>query len=211
MLERLAPVIDYVAIHRYVGEKPERYREVLGTARTLEYMIQQTRHIIEAVCTEMKLDKKIGIAVNEYNIMRDWSSGAGPGDHRFELSFNLRDALWLATVLNLFQRNADFVKFANYSELVNVVAPIRTNDAGIFLQTVYYTLQLYSRHCGSRLLTTEVDTETFATSIEPAGLGDKTVPATSAPMPYLDISATRSDSHVSLIATNLHAHHEGQD
>jgi alpha-L-arabinofuranosidase len=204
MLERLAPVIDYVAIHRYVGEKPETYREVLGSVRTLEHMIQQTRHVIEDVRAELKLTKKIGIAVNEYNIMRDWSTGAGPGDHRFELSFNLRDALWLATVLNLFQRNADLVKFANYSELVNAVAPIRTNDAGMFLQTVYHTLRLYSRHCRSQLLTTEVDAETFATSIEPAGLGDKTVPARSAPMPYLDFSATFADSGLALIVTNLH-------
>ena len=204
MLERLAPVIDYVAIHQYVGEKPDRYRDVLGSARTLEQMIQKTRSVIEEVRAKLKLDKQIGIAFNEYNIMRDWSTGAGPTDHRFELSFNLRDALWLATVLNLFQRNADLVKFANYSELVNVVAPIRTNDAGMFRQTVYYTLQVYSRHCGSRLLETHVDTETFATNVEPGDLGDTTVPPTSEPMPYLDVSATRDDSGLSLIVTNLH-------
>jgi alpha-L-arabinofuranosidase len=206
MLERLAPVIDYVAIHQYLGEKPELYREVLGTSRTLEHMIQRTRGVIEEVLAEQNLHKEIGIAFNEYNIMRDWSSGAGADDHRFELSFNLRDALWLATVLNLFQRNADSVKFANYSELVNVVAPIRTNDAGIFLQTVYHTFQLYSRHCGSRLLETDVDTETFATNIEPADLGDKGVPSKSAPMPYLDVSATRGESGFSLVVTNLHDH-----
>jgi alpha-N-arabinofuranosidase len=205
MLERLSPIIDYVAIHQYVGESPDRYREVLGTSRTFQHMIQRTRQVIKEVLAEQKLNKEIGIAFNEYNIVRDWSSGAGPGDHRFELSFNLRDALWLATVLNLFQRNADVVKFANYSELVNVVAPIRTNDAGMFCQTVYYTLQLYSRHCGSRLLETHVDTETFATSIEPADVGDKAVPSKSEPMPYLDVSATRGDSGLSLIVTNLHA------
>lgn len=204
MLERLAAVIDYVAIHQYVGETPDRYRRVLGTARTLEHMIQQTRAVIQAVRAELKLTKEIGIAFNEYNIMRDWSSGAGPSDHRFELSFNLRDALWLATVLNLFQRNADLVKFANYSELVNVVAPIRTNEAGMFRQTVYHTLRLYSLHCGARLLETQVDTETFATNIEAPGLGDTTVPPTSEPMPYLDVSATRGDSGLSLIVTNLH-------
>lgn len=204
MLKRLAPVIDYVAIHQYVGETPDRYRNVLGSARTMERMIQETRSVIEEVLTEQKLNKQIGIAFNEYNIMRDWSSGAGPTDHRFELSFNLRDALWLATVLNLFQRNADVVKFANYSELVNVVAPIRTSDTGMFRQTVYHTLQLYGRHCGSRLLPTHVDTETFATDIEPADLADKTVPPTSEPMPYLDVSATRDDSGFSLIVTNLH-------
>ena len=96
------------------------------------------------------------------------------------------------------------MKFGNYSELVNVVAPIRTNDTGMFRQTVYYTLQLYSRHCGSQLLETEVDTQTFATSIEPADLGDKSVPPTSEPMPYLDVSATLGDSGLSLIVTNLH-------
>ena len=204
MLERLAPVIDYVAIHRYVGERPDRYREVLGTARTLEHMISQTRAVIETVRSEQKLNKEIGIAFNEYNIVRDWSTGLGPDDHRFELSFNLRDALWLATVLNLFQRNADLVKFANYSEIVNVVAPIRTNDTGMFRQTMYYTLQLYSRHCGSRLLETHVDTETFAVKIEPPGLGDKTVPETAEPMPYLDVSATRGDDDISLMVANLH-------
>ncbi len=57
MLERLAPVIDYVAIHQYIGETPERYRHVLGTARTLERMIQQTRAVIETVLAEKQLNK----------------------------------------------------------------------------------------------------------------------------------------------------------
>lgn len=146
----------------------------------------------------------IGIAFNEYNIVRDWGGLFGPADHRFELSFNLRDALWLATVLNAFQRHCDVVKCANYSELVNVVAPLRTNDTGMFRQTVYHTLQLYSRHCGSQLLETRVDTETFPVAIEPPDVAGTTAPEAAEAMPYLDVSATREDSTLSLIVTNLH-------
>lgn len=204
MLERLAHLIDYVAIHQYVGDTPDRYRQVLGTARTLEQMIQQTHEVIKEVCAEQKLNKEIGIAFNEYNIVRDWGGLFGPADHRFELSFNLRDALWLATVLNVFQRHCDVVKCANYSELVNVVAPLRTNDTGMFRQTVYHTLQLYSRHCGAQLLEVRVDTETFPGVVEPPDVAGTTGPESAEAMPYLDVSATRENSTLCLIVTNLH-------
>ena len=39
--------------------------------------------------------------------------------------------------LNSFIRHANIVKMANLAQLVNVIAPIFTNEQGLFLQTIY--------------------------------------------------------------------------
>jgi len=52
----------------------------------------------------------------------------------------------VAGFLNSLINHADVVKIANLAQLVNVIAPIFTNDKGLFLQTIYYPLQLFSTH-----------------------------------------------------------------
>jgi len=66
------------------------------------------------------------------------------GRHILEDRYNLGDALVVATFLNSFVNQAHILKMANMAQLVNVIAPIFTNDQGIFLQTIYYPLQLFA-------------------------------------------------------------------
>ncbi|HTR38161.1 MAG TPA: alpha-L-arabinofuranosidase C-terminal domain-containing protein [Bryobacteraceae bacterium] len=55
-----------------------------------------------------------------------------------------KDALVVATFLNAFMNHAHIVKIANMAQLVNVIAPIFTNENGLFLKTIYYPLQLFA-------------------------------------------------------------------
>ena len=89
--------------------------------------------------------------------------------------YNLRDALWVASGLNIFHRNCTTVKLADMAQLVNVIAPIMANDSGIVLQTTYFPLKLYTDYCGDVALDALVQSDTFP------GLAD---------VPYLDVSAT---------------------
>jgi alpha-N-arabinofuranosidase len=59
--------------------------------------------------------------------------------------------------------HADVVKIANLAQLVNVIAPIFTNDKGLFLQTIYYPLQLFSRNVKGNSLELLVDGPSYKT------------------------------------------------
>jgi alpha-N-arabinofuranosidase len=81
-------------------------------------------------------------ALDEWNITNNWSDGSKRDDvHKFEISYNLRDALWVASALNSIQRNCQTVRMANLAQLVNVIAPIYTTPNGMLLRTTYYPLE----------------------------------------------------------------------
>ncbi len=52
----------------------------------------------------------------------------------------------VATFLNSFINHSHIVKIANMAQMVNVIAPIFTNEKGMFLQTIYYPLQLFANN-----------------------------------------------------------------
>jgi alpha-N-arabinofuranosidase len=67
-------------------------------------------------------------------------------------------------MLNTFVNNAHIVKIANMAQLVNVIAPIFTNEKGLFLQTIYYPLQLFAANAQGTALEVFVDSPRTAQS-----------------------------------------------
>src|SRR5947208_14498622 len=109
----------------------------------------------------MPRNKKIYIAWDEWNV---WyrARGAGQrGRNILEERYNLEDALVVATFLNSFLNHAHIVKMANMAQLVNVIAPIFTNDKGMFLQTIFYPLQLFANNSKGTALELHVDSHKY--------------------------------------------------
>ena len=78
--------------------------------------------------------------------------------------------------LNSFIRHANIVKMANLAQLVNVIAPIFTNEKGLFLQPIYFPIAEYGKQRGNIALDVLVTSPTYRVgSREPLG--------------YLDVSA----------------------
>jgi alpha-N-arabinofuranosidase len=115
----------------------------------------------------------IYIAWDEYNV---WYRARGGqfarGENALEEKYNLEDALVIAGFLNAFVRNADVVKMANMAQLVNVIAPIFTNEKGLFRQTIYFPLQLFANNVHGTALDVHVDCETYNTEEFPIGLSE---------------------------------------
>lgn len=105
--------------------------------------------------------------------------------------YNLRDALWIASGLNMFHRYCQTVKLADVAQLVNVIAPIMTSPTGMVLQTTYYPLKLYTEQCGNVALDALVRSDTFP------GLPE---------VPYLDVSATTDEQNQKLTLTVVNRH-----
>src|SRR5439155_21661877 len=93
-----------------------------------------------------------------------WYRGPGTGQRGrriLEERYNLEDALVVATFLNAFVNHAHIVKIANMAQLVNVIAPIFTNEKEMFLQTIYYPLQLFANNTKGKALELLVDSPKY--------------------------------------------------
>ena len=204
VIEKLVHIADYISVHQYEGS-PDYY-EMLGSIQRLEKHIRDTEAMIELTdplrvagdpILEWSLPKKkqrMEIAVDEWNVWyrkRDiWRRDV---PNPVEEVYNLRDALWVATGLNLFQRMGKAVTMANLAQMVNVLAPMLTSKTGLVLQPTYFPMKLYSRECGSSYLPAQVTSPTFSSK-------------SFAEVPYLDVSATADEgkTFLALVVVNRH-------
>ncbi len=203
ILEELRDVVDYLALHMYVGNPDDNYYNFLSTPLVLE---QRTKIVKGMIMREMdnayRGDRDpIYIAWDEYNIWyRARTDESMQGTRALEEHYNLEDALVIAGFLNAFIRNADIVKMANMAQLVNVIAPIFAEEKGMFKQTIYYPLQLFSNNVYGTSLDVFVDCKTYDTEEFYIGLGESTTKQED--VPYLDVSATYNKGQMILCVVN---------
>lgn len=203
ILHELRDVVDYIALHMYVGNVENNYYDFLSTPLVLE---QRTKIVKGMIAREMENADRgnrppIYIAWDEYNIWyRARNEETMAGTRALEEHYNLEDALVISGFLNAFIRNADIVKMANMAQLVNVIAPIFTNEKGMFKQTIYYPLQLFSQNVKGTSLDVFVDCDEYNTDRFPIGLGESTTQQNN--VPYLDVSATYNNGEVVICVLN---------
>jgi alpha-N-arabinofuranosidase len=140
--------------------------------------------MIERARYEQNVAHPIHVAYDEWNVWfreREQTSG-------LEERYNLSDALAVATYLNIFARHCETVKIANLAQMVNVIAPIFTNDEGLFLQTIYHPLKLCAEHMHQFVLDAYVECETYDLSTEASSWPHRV--ADLGPFDLLDVSAT---------------------
>jgi alpha-N-arabinofuranosidase len=90
----------------------------------------------------------------------------------------------------VFVRRCRTVKIANLAQLVNVIAPIFTNETGLFLQTIYLPLRLYAEHLQEVALDAHVECPTRDLSPEQEANNRAHRVADLGPFPVLDAAAT---------------------
>lgn len=188
VLEKLVELVDYISLHHY-GGSTDNAKE-FADAHAFGEQVRTLDAVITAVMSRTDKKERVAIAVDEWNIwFRSWFHRGS--NHMLEEVYNLRDALWIASGLNMFHRNCQAVKLADIAQLVNVIAPMMTNQNGVVLQTIYYPLKVYTDHCGNVALDALVQSDTFP------GLPQ---------VPYLDISATTDEANqkFTLAVVNRH-------
>lgn len=194
VLEHVVDLVDYISTHHY-GGSDDTAKEMLD-ATEFDRQVRVLDCVITEVMTRSRRKDKnqnkdrVKIAVDEWNI---WFRTTGTGDQakKLEEIYDLQDALWVASSLNMFHRYCKTVTLANMAQLVNVIAPMMTNLAGLVLQTTYWPLKLYTEQAGDVALDALVKSGTFPD-----------LPDT----PYLDVSATTDEGagKLSLAVVNRH-------
>ena len=191
VLDHLKTHIEYLALHLYVGNRDNDYYEFLANSVDLHERTRTAEGVINASLSNQPRNRRIYIAWDEWNV---WYRARGSGQRGrriLEERYNLEDALVVATLLNTFVNNAHIVKMANMAQLVNVIAPMFTDERRLFLQTIYYPLQLFAVNSHGRALHLWVDSPKY----ESKRFG---------PVPYIDTSAAYDNGTLVLNVVNRH-------
>ncbi len=140
-----------VAAH--VRRKPgERFRRISGQFCYAAGPDQDHRRRDQRGAVGAAADRKIYIAWDEWNVWYRARGDSQRGRRILEERYNLEDALVVATFLNTFVNNAHIIKIANMAQLVNVIAPMFTDEKRLFLQTIYYPLALFANNTKGKAL-----------------------------------------------------------
>ena len=199
VLEECYDMVDGISLHAYFGNTKEWSGE--STARFLAFNLDMDRHIHEvgAVCDYVqglqKSPKRLWLSFDEWNVWyraRDAQSVDGKrtiAPKLLEEVYNLEDALLVGGFINTLIRNSDRVRVACLAQLVNVIAPLVTNDTGVLRQSTFYSYNWALKYARGRVLDLRVESETYP--IKGAGLQADF--ARDADVPFVDLVATVDD------------------
>lgn len=181
VLTQLRNHIDYISVHQYVNNSDSNHKKFMTATLFTDRIIKSAEAQINEVRSRYRIAHPIYIAFDEYNVWyRAWT------EQQLEEHYNLQDALVVAQFLNCFVRNAHIVKMANMAQLVNVIAPMMVTDDKLWLQTIYYPLQLFGTNCYGQSVSAFVDGDTY-------DVGDQKN------IPYLDVSTAYNEVKEELV------------
>jgi len=198
VLEGLRHDIDYISLHTYIGNRNNNLEEFLGQSANIDQRIAIVEGLIRAVQAGQARPRPIAIAYDEWNV---WYRARGNSEHatgatRLEEIYNFEDALAMGMFFNSFFRHAHIVKMANLAQIVNVIAPIFTNEKGLFLQPIYFPIAEYAKQGGRESLQVWTSGPTYE--------------AFQTKLPYLDTSATY-DPATGMVCLNVLNRSASQD
>ena len=149
--------VDYVSMHQYHGNSDDYLENFLAKGVETEQFIKSVVSALDYVQGKRHAKKRIDISFDEWNV---WYHSHGAefekwceAPHILEDIYNFADALVVGEMLNAILRHADRVKVACLAQLVNVIAPIMTENGGkAWKQTIYYPFYYASKYGRGRSL-----------------------------------------------------------
>jgi len=144
VLEQAYDQISFLSLHQYYQNPGNNTPEFLGCAKEMDGFINTVTAICDAVGGARRTDKKVHLSFDEWNVWPKHSCDNSAdqwmiGPRRGEFEFTMEDALVFGTLLNTLIHHCDRVKMACLAQLVNVCAPIMTENGGVaWANTIYY-------------------------------------------------------------------------
>jgi alpha-N-arabinofuranosidase len=196
VLEECYDQVDGISLHNYYGNTTELTGN--STARFLAMNLDMERQIHEvgAVCDyvqgALKSPKRLWLSFDEWNIWyRARSAPFRDGKRTFapkllEEVYNLEDALLVGGFLNSLLRQSDRVRVGCLAQIVNVIAPLVTNETSVLRQSIYYPYAWALQFARGRVLDLLVESETYPIVAD----GLRADFARNDQIPFLDVAAT---------------------
>ncbi len=144
-LDHTYEYVDYISLHQYYGNPNNDTANFLANSMDMENFIQTVISTCDYIKAKKRSKKTINLSFDEWNVwfhsndqdkkIEPWSI-APP---QLEDVYTFEDALLVGSMLNTLLRHSDRIKIAAMAQLVNVIAPIMTENGGrAWKQTIFY-------------------------------------------------------------------------
>lgn len=201
VLEECYDQVDMLSLHQYFAKSGDSY-DFQTAIDAMDRYIEQVIAICDAIGAKRRSSKRIMLSFDEYNVwykarltgMLDRPKGWPVGPAFNEEMYNHEDALILGGAMISLLNHCDRVKVACLAQLVNVIAPIMTENGGpAWKQSIFFPFADASRIGHGRVLRQAVSVPSFATK-------------STADAPYLlsTVVANEEDTRVAVLALNRH-------
>lgn len=171
VLDHTYDYVDYMSLHQYYGNPTDDTMEYLCKSIDMDSFIKSVAAICDVVKAKKHSDKTLNLSFDEWNVwfhsndadakMEKWQT-APP---QLEDVYTFEDALLVGSMLMTLQNNCDRVKMACLAQLVNVIAPIMTENGGkAWAQTIFYPFMYASAYGRGTALKPVVKSEVFSTN-----------------------------------------------
>jgi alpha-L-arabinofuranosidase len=196
VLEECYDQVDGISLHNYYGNTPALTGNDTSRYLAMNLDMERQIHEIAAVCDYVqgvrKSPKRLWLSFDEWNVWyRARGGNFANGQRKFaprllEEVYNLEDALLIGGFVNTLLRQAQRVRVGCLAQIVNVIAPLVTNETSVLRQSIYYPYAWSLKYARGRVLDLLVEGETYA--IKAAGLRPDF--ARDDVVPYVDVAAT---------------------
>ncbi len=179
VLEEAWDAIDFVSLHAYYEPIDGDVDSFLASAVGMDRFIEAVIATADAVAARRRSPKRLGLSFDEWNVWYAKEFEAkGTGEEWAEAprliedEYSVTDAVVLGSLLISLLRHSDRVTAASLAQLVNVIAPIRSEPGGpAWRQTIFHPFaQTAARAKGVVLRTTQT-----APTVPTARYGDAPV------------------------------------
>lgn len=147
-LEHTYDVADFISLHQYYGNKNNDTANFLALSLDMDHFIKTVISTCDYVKAKKRSKKTINLSFDEWNV---WFHSNASDEETMknnpwqkapallEDAYTFEDALVVGCMLITFIKHADRLKMACLAQLVNVIAPIMTeNNGGSWKQTIFY-------------------------------------------------------------------------
>ncbi len=210
VLEECYDQVDGISLHNYYGNTPALTGGDSARYLAMNLDMERQIHEIAAVCDYVqglqKSPKRLWLSFDEWNVWyraRDPKARDGQGKfapHLLEEVYNLEDALLVGGFLNTLLRQSDRVRVGCLAQIVNVIAPLVTNETSVLRQSIYFPYAWALKFAHGNVLDLQVEGDTYPIKAE----GLRADFARNDQVPYLDVAATLNppDGRVSVFILN---------
>lgn len=171
VLEECYENVDYISLHIYLSNEDDDLQTFLASPVGMDDFIDTVTKTCDYVKAKKRSSKTINLSFDEWNVW--FHSNAQDediykrtpwqvGPPLLEDIYTFEDALVVGGMLNALIRHADRVKIGCLAQLVNVIAPIMTeNDGSVWKQTIFYPFYYASIYGRGTALNISMDSPTY--------------------------------------------------
>jgi len=188
--------VDYLSLHIYLKNPEDDLATYMASPLGMDDFIETVVKTADFIKAKKRSNKTIYLSFDEWNVWfhsrqqdedmlsrKPWVVGPP----LLEDIYNFEDAVVVGGMLNSLLRHADRVKIGCLAQLVNVIAPIMTeNDGTVWKQTIFYPFYYASIYGQGTVLHVVDDSPTYTND-------------TYGEVPYLDACTIHNEKNGELV------------